>query len=49
MSFALRVEIDEFRNWIESSVSTWNYSGRIECFGERGLDYSVSEAYIFNW
>ena len=49
MSFALRVEIDEFRNWIESSVSTWRYSGRIECVGENGLEDSDKEEYEFNW
>jgi hypothetical protein len=49
MSFSLRVEIDEFRDWIESSVSTWRYSGRIECVGEDGLQDSLVEEYEFNW
>ena len=49
ISFALRVEIDEFRSWINSSVSTWRYSGRIKCVGENGLEYSDKEEYEFNW
>jgi hypothetical protein len=49
MSFSLRVEIDEFRDWIESSESTWRYSGRITCVGEDGLESSDREEYEFNW
>ena len=49
MSFSLRVEIDEFRDWIESSESTWRYSGRITCVGEDGLENSDREEYEFNW
>jgi hypothetical protein len=49
MSFALKVEIDEFRNWIESNQSTWRYSGRIECVGEEGLETSDREEYEFDW
>ena len=49
MSFALRVEVEEFRDWVESSESTWRYSGRIECVGEEGLENSDREEYEFDW
>ena len=49
MSFALRIEVEEFRDWVESSESTWRYSGRIECVGEDGLDTSDREEYEFDW
>jgi hypothetical protein len=49
MSFVVNVELDEFRDWIESSDSTWRYSGRIECVGEDGLEDSEREEYEFNW
>ena len=49
MVFSLKVELSEFRNWIESSESTWRYSGRIKCVGEDGLQDSYREEYEFNW
>ena len=49
MAFEIQVGIEEFREWIDSSDSTWRYSGRIECVGEDGLEESEREEYEFNW
>jgi hypothetical protein len=49
MAFEIRVGIEEFSEWIDSSESTWRYSGRIECVGEDGMEDSDREEYEFNW
>ena len=49
MTFEIKVGIKEFRHWIDSSDSTWRYSGRIMCVGEDGLEDSDREEYEFNW
>ena len=49
MAFEIQVGIEEFREWIDSSDSTWRYSGRIECVGEDGMEDSDREEYQFNW
>lgn len=49
MAFEIQVGIEEFRGWIDSSDSTWRYSGRIECVGEDGLEDSDREEYEFDW
>ena len=49
MAFEIRVGIEEFSEWIDSSDSTWRYSGRIECVGEDGMEDSDREEYEFNW
>lgn len=49
MAFEIQVGIKKFRDWIDSSDSTWRYSGRIECVGEDGLEDSEREEYKLNW
>lgn len=49
MAFEIQVGIEKFRDWIDSSDSTWRYSGRIECVGEDGMENSDREEYEFNW
>ena len=49
MAFEIQVGVEEFRDWIDSSDSTWRYSGRIECVGEDGMEDSDREEYEFNW
>jgi len=49
MAFEIQVGIEEFRVWIDSSDSTWRYSGRLQCVGEDGLEDSEREEYEFNW
>ena len=49
MRFELTGDVATFRKWVAQDESTWRYTGRIECDGEDGLEYSEREEYEFFW